>query len=195
MMDKLAHDAYSQGAYDALQQMDIPDNIKIAAAQHLTKTAGVGKAIGDFILGANRVKGLRGASRLKHLQTDHLANLDLKNIKNVDKDLLQAFRKDQAHALLGGGTAALGTAGALGYAGGMFDEDEPVVVPEPAPAPEPEDLLTRAGNYGSELMDQAGDYGSKFLERAQKGELSTAEIAAIAGTGALGAGGLAYGLS
>ena len=39
MIDKVAHDAFSQGAYDALQAMDVPQHIKVAAAQHLTKEA------------------------------------------------------------------------------------------------------------------------------------------------------------
>ena len=184
MMDKLAHDAYSQGAYDALQQMDIPDNIKIAAAQELTKTASL-KAIGSSIVsglgkarrgifGKNIDKGLTPGSRSKYLKVDGIEN---------NSFLKEQLKKDQIRAGLG----ALGLTGAV-YAPralGAFDEDEPVVVPEPEPAPKPE--------LG--MMDQIGEYGSNFLERARKGELSNAEIAALAGTGVLGAGGLAYGLS
>lgn len=40
MMDKIASDAYSQGAYEALQQMNVPGHIKQAAAQYLTKESG-----------------------------------------------------------------------------------------------------------------------------------------------------------
>ena len=180
MMDKLAHDAYSQGAYDALQQMDIPDNIKIAAAQHLTKTAGVGKAIGDFILGAKRAQGLT-------TQGVQVQNVLKGNPSALTPQQITNLAARQARALQGGGLATLGTAGGLGYAGGMFDEDEPVVAPPPPPEPEPEPELG--------MMGQMGEYGSNFLERAQKGELTNAEIAALAGTGALGVGGLAYGLS
>jgi len=60
MMDKTASEAYFQGAHEALQSMNIPHHIKVAAAEYLTKTASeadfaaaIGNTLGEKAL-ANR---------------------------------------------------------------------------------------------------------------------------------------------
>jgi hypothetical protein len=45
MMNKIASDAYSQGAYEALIQMNVPGHIKQAAVMYLTKEAMLDPAV------------------------------------------------------------------------------------------------------------------------------------------------------
>lgn len=188
MMDKLAHDAYSQGAFDTLQSMDIPQYIKVAAAQELTKVASK----------QNIMRVLKGAISPSQLKSDFARGLTKATAKNrnlnpitqMNPQALKALRLRQATAA----TAGLGATGLLGGgtvgAMSLLGEEEPppvVQAPQVEAAPEPPPELS--------LMEQAGNYGSDFLERAQAGDLSNNELAALAGAGVLGAGGLAYGLS
>lgn len=51
MMDKTASEAYFQGAHEALESMNVPHHIKVAAAGYLTKQAGINPAAKRLLLG------------------------------------------------------------------------------------------------------------------------------------------------
>lgn len=124
MMDKLASDAYSEGAYQALSQMNIPGHIKQAAAAHLTKTASVSgsvtalgkpgllqrlKMFGDSSAGVQRGLELFGKG-------NKAGRLGL-SAEEAAKQLL----KDRIAA---GAVAAGGIGTGAAYGMGAFDDDE-----------------------------------------------------------------------
>ena len=92
-MDKLASDAYSQGAYDALQNMNIPQHIKVAAAQQMTKEAsgilgrGLASAKGAISNFGDRARGVLGgeASRISSIE---------KMMGKMNPNQLEAIRRD-----------------------------------------------------------------------------------------------------
>ena len=112
MMSKIASDAYSQGAYDALQGMDLPHHIKIAAADHLTKESSALKNL------AARTKGVftRGANRESEIarRAGLLEGGDVAAKKQLLQDSLTAG---------GLGTLGLGTLGAAAMSGGGAEDD------------------------------------------------------------------------
>ena len=120
MMNKIASDAYSQGAYEALQQMNVPGHIKEATAQYLIKEAipggatlrSAGSRIADAFKSGGGVGSAIGAVRGR----------------GGDVGRMQALKEmDHLRALKDLGIAGgLTTAGGLGVAGaaGAFD-DEP----------------------------------------------------------------------
>ena len=118
-MDKIASDAYSQGAYEALAQMNLPGHIKQAAALHLTKEAfaipggataiAAGKRIGD----AFKMQNVRKAIEAVKNRGDVGRMEALQNLKGAaGTDIVTA---------LGVGGAGIG-AGAYGL--GAFDEED-----------------------------------------------------------------------
>jgi hypothetical protein len=156
MMNKIASDAYSQGAYEALSQMDVPGHIKQAAVQYLTKeaisvagakqllSAGGGRVADAFRSAGGLRKGVVEA-RLARPITRGPGAIDLSAVPSLNAARLKDL------GIAGGLTAAGVGAGAYGL--GAFDDDD-------------------------------------FVSRAQEGDLSNAEIAALTGgTAALGAGG------
>ena len=173
MMNKIASDAYSQGAYDALQGMDLPHHIKVAAADHLTKESELleypyylrpEEAIESTYKNPRATASAQNvADDAARLEAEILRNQvkgtgsELAHVPGKGKGFAVSNRLRQLGALakkpgiIGGlGLAGLGTAGALGA---FSDEDD-------------------------------------FLTRAQRGDLTNEEIAMLAGgTAALGAGG------
>lgn len=127
-MDKLASDAYSEGAYQALYQMNIPGHIKQAAAAYLTKTASTASALsgaatlaakpgllqrlkmfGDSSAGVQRAAELFGRG-------NKATRLGI-SAEEAAKQLL----KDR---LVAGGVLATGIGGGTAYGMGAFDDDE-----------------------------------------------------------------------
>lgn len=151
MMNKIASDAYSQGAYEVLAQLNLPGHIKQAAAAHLVKESGavvdaLGKAKTFLSGGSFNPLTLTKGRRLKALQDAGLNT----GSDRLTRAALSRLRQDQARAALAVTGTGLGVAGLSG----AFDGDD------------------------------------DFLSRAQEGDLSNSEIAALAGgTAALGAGG------
>ena len=145
MMDKLASDAYSQGAYDALESMNIPQHIKVAAAQYMTKEA--------LAMPAPVTSALSKLKSIQLPQSVQNAAARAKGVfqsgKGMSPDQLKQLRQDQAIA------AALGltTAGTGAYALGAFDEDEPVLE---------QDLMSRIqrGELNRELAMGAAGLGA-----------------------------------
>lgn len=125
-MDKIASDAYSQGAYEALYQMNLPNHIKQAAAQHLTKTAGqvppgMLSTMGSRIVDAFKAKNIRAAYNQMAKRNESLAaGADPIGRWKSLEGLKGAAGKDIGIA--GGLLGAGGTAGAYGL--GAFDDDE-----------------------------------------------------------------------
>jgi hypothetical protein len=189
MMEKIASDAYSQGAYEALQQMNVPGHIKQAAAQYLIKEAGKLQQLKDMgqrgldafrsmkSTGANPAARLRMQERIlarsgvgSHARTTPLASLP-----DADKAAIMAAKAKDAlitrRIRLGaGGGATLGGL-ALG-AGAMRDGGGPEMgdmgMAPPAPAAAAPGLRDRFNN------------------------LSTAQKALLLGGGAAAVGGLGY---
>lgn len=167
MMDKLASDAYSQGAVDALQSMNIPHHVKVATAQYMTKEAlQLSPGLRDA---GSRLKEIfqRGgakarASRLTQGPMPTANKMSLLPSEAAVADAAKQLRNDRIIAgVLGAGGL---TAGGLGVADAMgaFDEEEVL----------PQDLMSRI----------------------RRGELNKELALGGAGLAALG-GGAAYALS
>lgn len=120
MMDKLASDAYSQGAYQALQQMNVSGHIKQAAAQHLTKEASKLTQAKDILMSAGSRVG--DAFKMKNVRSAIDAVKNRGDVSRLEAlgGLKGRAAKDLAIATSLGG-AGIG-AGAYGL--GAFDEDE-----------------------------------------------------------------------
>ncbi len=125
-MDKIASDAYSQGAYEALQQMQVSGHVKQAAANYLIKESG---AIMDKLIAAKEAvknfgyKDAAGAigDRLKTLGPGGLAKRQTAN-PGVAEDVLKSqLLKDRIGVGLGGAGLLAGGAGLAG----AFDDPEP----------------------------------------------------------------------
>jgi hypothetical protein len=135
MMDKIASDAYSQGAYEALQQMNVPGRIKQAAAQYLTKESGVamdalrggGSRIMDALRSAGGIRKTKSNEAVLKAFTDGGANPSASRLINPFRNeagAVDMLRNRRLHdALIVGG---LGTAGAGGIYGAneLLSDDE-----------------------------------------------------------------------
>ena len=62
MMDKTASEAYFQGAHEALESMNVPHHIKVAAAEYLTKEAN--PLAKKLLLGGGGLAALGGGAYL-----------------------------------------------------------------------------------------------------------------------------------
>ena len=124
-MDKIASDAYSQGAYEALQQMQVSGHVKQAAANYLIKEANLLQKIKGLpaAIKGYDYKGAAGAvgDRLKTLHS-----LDArKGISGVSgmsaDDIAKQLTRDRIAAGIGGAGLLAGGAGLAG----AFDDPEP----------------------------------------------------------------------
>lgn len=158
MMNKIASDAYSQGAVQALSQLNFPGHIKQAAFSHLVKEAMLETGLLQNLeaLAAQTPKSVVQAPTSLPTATQGLPQVTNPKAQLTMVDRLKALGGKLPKSLAGRsalGAGVLGLGGAAAYGLGAFDDDD-------------------------------------FLSRAQEGDLSNAEIAALAGgTAALGAGG------
>ncbi len=144
MMDKIASDSYSQGAYDALEQMGLAPHVKQASAEYLIKES---SRIADIIaagrtglqnFGGRVAGGARSArdavaTRLSGTNLDIIGSGALAR-RGGDAQAARALMRDR---IIGGGLGAAGVTALGANAMGAFDDDPP-------PAPEGFDALSDA---------------------------------------------------
>ena len=175
MMDKTASEAYFQGAHEALESMNVPHHIKVAAAEYLTKEAGVLANIAQAIAGGKGVAPVMNTLPSLGAVRSALANAP----GAVGSGALALGKTLGRGAVSKPGLGALALGGA-GYASGIRSKEDLM------------DALESAQESGAEAL---GLEDPSFLDRVQSGDLSKAEMAALGlgGAGLLGAG--AYGAS